>query len=138
MKCQERIMHEQREKIFTEYLIIGTSAGRAAYLGSSMEIQNPAKHGQRKREEQRYGRCTVEYHATVNGENVPVCKACLKNILCETNKFMENTLGKKISSCSGLDGKDMRGSRVPHHKLSEERLEKAKTHLLSLPAYERY
>ncbi|KAJ8878071.1 hypothetical protein PR048_022535 [Dryococelus australis] len=46
MKCQEIIPDEQRVKILKEYWNIGTSAGRVAYSGSLMEIQNPAKHRQ--------------------------------------------------------------------------------------------
>ncbi|KAJ8880196.1 hypothetical protein PR048_016662 [Dryococelus australis] len=54
----------------------------------------------------------------------------------EEQKYRMCTFLYAKHSCRGIVGKDMRGSHVPHHKLSDESLEKAKAHLLSLPAYE--
>lgn len=62
---------------------------------------------------------------------IGVCKGCFLSIIDVTNRFIDTVCRKAVENAAGVPESDQGGQ-----KLNNEKLQRIRDHLLSLPAYE--
>lgn len=138
MKCKERIPAEQRQEIFKEYWNMGSYVKRSAYMAALIEIEDKATQRIRalEPEKQKFRTKTYKYFLLIHGKRESVCRGCLLKIFDESDNFIKTVALKKRASIGGTGTDDMRGKAEPKNKVSDEKREEIKSHILSFPAYE--
>lgn len=138
MKCKERMSLIDRQAIFNEYWRMGTYLKRSTYMASLMEIQE--KTTQRRRtldpDRQKCRTKTYKYFLLIHGKREPICRGCLLKTFGESENFIKSVAMKKRSSLGGTQMDDNRGKSIPKHKISDEKRQVIKEHILSFPSYE--
>lgn len=137
-KCKERIAEEDARKLFHELWSIGDYSKRMSYLASL--ITSHEKHSANKKVEdtskQKNRMVTNVYNLRINGALVPVCKGCFRRNFDVTNKALEIINNKSKLNTSGIVEGDGRGKGTAPNKTSDDVIQAAKNHILSIPAYE--
>lgn len=137
MKCSERFSDNDRKKIFDEYWEMGSQSKRSSYIGSL--VTTTAKRTETKRKESQKPKnrlVTHCYHIKINGEMKVICKQCFLDTFNETNRFVSYALEKSLSSVGSIPVEDKRGKHSPRNKTTDADVEKVRSHILSIPAYE--
>lgn len=138
MKCKDRMSLNDRQAIFKEYWQMGTYLKRSTYMASLMEIHDKATHRQRTLypDQQKNRLKTYKYFLLIHGKREPICRGCLIKTLGESDNFIKTVAMKKRSSVGGTQTDDNRGKTIPKHKISNEKRQEIKEHILAFPSYE--
>ncbi|CAH2104535.1 unnamed protein product [Euphydryas editha] len=138
MKCKSRISLNDRQAIFKEYWQMGTYLKRSTYMASLIEIHDKATQRQRTLDpdQQKNRLKTYKYFLLIHGKREPICRGCLLKTLGESDNFIKTVAMKKRLSVGGTQTDDNRGKSIPKHKISDEKRQEIKEHILSFPSYE--
>lgn len=138
MKCKERISLNDRQAIFKEYWQMGSYLKRSTYMASLMEIHDKATQRQRTLDpvRQKSRVKTYKYFLVIHGKREPICRRCLLYTLGESDNFIKTVALRKRSSVGGTEVDDSRGKIIPKNKISDDKRQEIKEHILSFPSYE--
>ncbi|CAG9772078.1 unnamed protein product [Ceutorhynchus assimilis] len=138
LNCQDKIDHEKRQTIFSEYWQMKSFNKRVAFIASLIRTE-PKKCAKRKTEhisKQKNRLVTHIFHLPYNGEQLRVCKQCFLKTFDESNRFVTNVLKNKAESSSGVCRDDKRGMSSSANKIPDADLQLVKEHINSIPSYE--
>lgn len=133
LKCAVNIPEEFRKEMFEAYWKLGDYNHRVQYISNLIELKNK-KTGKLivKKNNRQYAN---NYYLKKTTESYRICKGCFLKTFDETPKFVQ-LVTDKLKVSEGLVPNSPRGNNPSAIKISDERLEGVKQHILSFPAYE--
>lgn len=132
------LLDEDTRNLFTEFWNIGDYSKRASYIASLITTHEKI-HSKKKitqPEKQKNRLVTHNYNLRINGDLLQICKGCFQKVFCISSKFLEVICKKSNSSISGIVAADSRGKLTPPNALSDDLINEARGHILSIPSYE--
>lgn len=130
--CKNKITYEDQREVFSKYWSLKNYKQRVLFVSGLMEIRNvktTVRTCSKKRE------FSYLYYIPVKGANNKVCQKCFRYTLGETDNFIK-TVAKKMIQTGTDTYSDKRGKAAPVNKISDEKVNEIKRHILSFPAYE--
>lgn len=135
-KCYEKVLNEDREKIFNEFWNYGNYDLQNSYLHGRIKISGVKRRYTKKDESRRNN--TVSYTILKNSVEINVCKKAFLNIHgVQKSRGRIEQLVKKMSdglSTSPLDKRGLHDARS--NKYTEEQNESVFAHISSIPKYQ--
>ncbi|KAK3929281.1 Ribonuclease 3 [Frankliniella fusca] len=136
--CHNIVTDDVGDSIFHEYWEQGSYDKRVSYIAARVEsCPVKTKRPRLPSGDPNAHPKTVmwKYVFHIHGEAKQVCKQTFLRTLDETDGFLRFAVKKKMKKLSGVTKNDKRGKKHPKHKLTEEKIEAVKQHILKFPSY---
>jgi len=134
-KCSTRLYFNHQQRVFKQYWSFGNYKDRILFCSGLIEIKL-AKRLTNEKDKTKNRYHTYYYHVFVDERKIELCQKCFRFTLGETDNFIRSVAKKKLTSNDSENFSDGRGKAGPQsRKISEDRIQEVKSHILSFPHY---